>query len=165
MPKFVADSAETTGLKWQAASTGGSWTQAATGSLTGASITVSGLSGKQYYVYLEGWSHSASSEYVQIRLNGDTGNNYRTGDSDVAISAVYLNGTGTYAAASTRSSGAYINMADTSMSRKPFLSMTPNSTNGSASGWYVSSSAITSITIFPSGGNFDAGTYYVWSFA
>ena len=159
-----ADSTTATGLKWGTVSSG-TWSQAATGSLTGSSITINTLSGKQYYVYLEGWSHSASSEYVQIRFNGDTGANYRRADSDSAVNELYLWGSGTVSGASTRSAGAWVNMADTSMSRKPFQSMTPLSTNGSVSGWYVSASAITSITIFTSGGSFDAGTYYVWSFA
>ena len=149
---------------WSAAP-GGTWSQSATGSLTGSSVTISSLSGKQYYVLCKGWSHSASSEYVQIRFNGDTGTNYWRGDSDSAVAELYLNGGGTVGGASTRTSGFMVDMANTSMSFKPMLSMTPTSTNGSVSGWYQSSSAITSITLFPSGGTFDAGTYYVWSFA
>ena len=150
---------------WGAAP-GGTWTQAATGSLSGSSVVISGLSGKQYYLYLEGWSHnSGTAEYVCIRVNGDTGNNYRSYDSNVAYSNFYLSGTATLANTQTRSAGGHFDMCDTSMARKPFLGMNVASADGSNSGWYVSSSAITSITIFPSGGSFDAGTYYVWSFA
>jgi len=150
---------------WTTIATGGSWSQAATGSLTGSSVTISGLSGKQYYVFIKQVSHTASSEYVQVRLNGDTGTNYWRADSDGAVANLYTMGSGTFSGAETPSFGIHIDMADTSMAFKPVQNMTPKSANGSVSGWYQSSSAITSITLFPSGGTFDAGTYYVWSFA
>ena len=49
---LTADSSQATGLKWAAPAVGGAWTQAATGSFSGASITVSGLSGKEYFVVI-----------------------------------------------------------------------------------------------------------------
>jgi hypothetical protein len=149
-------------VKWAAAG-GGTWTQAATGTLSTASVTISGLSGKQYYVACIGWSHTASSEYVQLRLNGDTGTNYRRTDSDSAVAELYPAGSVTVSGASTRSIGFHVDMADTAMAAKPVTSVTPQ--GNVAGGFYMSSSAITSITLFTSGGTFDAGTYYVWSFA
>ena len=164
MPKFVADSSTATGLAYAAPAGGGDWTQAATGSLTGSSITVSSLSGQKYYVLFEGISNS-SAEYTEIRFNGDTGANYLRGDSDSQVSSLYTVGASTYTAASTPSYGIFVDMADTAMAAKPLFNITPKSTNGSVGGWYKSSSAITSITFFTSPGSFDAGTYYVWSFA
>ena len=157
-----ADSTAATGLKWATVSSG-SWSQVATGTLSGSSVVISSLSGKQYYVACIGWSHTASSEYVQLRLNGDTGTNYRRTDSDSAVAEIYPAGSVTTSGTSTRSIGFHIDMADTSMAGKPITSVTPQ--GNVSGGWYMSSSAITSITLFPSGGTFDAGTYYVWSFA
>ena len=150
------------GLPSWAAAPGGTWTQAATGTLSGSSVVISSLTGKEYYVACIGWSHTASSEYIMLRLNGDSGNNYRRTDSDSAVAEIYPAGSVTVSAASTRSIGFHVDMANTSMAGKPVTSVTPQ---GNASGgWYMSSSAITSITILTSGGTFDAGTYYVWSF-
>jgi len=148
---------------WTTIATGGSWSQAATGSLTGSSVTISSLSGKQYYVACIGWSHTASSEYIMLRLNGDSGTNYRRTDSDSAVSEIYPAGSVTVSGASTRSIGFHVDMTDTSMAGKPITSVTPQ--GNVSGGWYMSASAITSITILTSGGTFDAGTYYVWSFA
>lgn len=159
---LTADSTQTLGVKW-ATSSSGSWSLAASGTLSGASVTISSLSGKQYYVACIGWSHNASSEYVMLRFNGDSGTNYRRTDSDSAVSELYPAGSVTVAGATTRSIGFGVDMADTSMAGKPVTSVTPQ--GNVAGGWYMSSNAITSITLLTSGGSFDAGTYYVWSFA
>lgn len=151
------------GLPAWAAAPGGSWSQAATGTLSGSSVVISSLTGKEYYVACIGWSHTASSEYIMLRLNGDSGTNYRRTDSDSAVSEIYPAGSVTVSGASTRSIGFHVDMANTSMAGKPVTSVTPQ--GNVAGGWYMSSSAITSITILTSGGTFDGGTYYVWSFA
>jgi hypothetical protein len=49
---LVADSAETTGLKWQAAAAGG-FTSIASGSLTGSSVTISSIPATYYTLILE----------------------------------------------------------------------------------------------------------------
>jgi hypothetical protein len=160
---LTAASGEATGLQW-AAPAGGSWSQAATGSLSGSSVAITGLTGQKYYVALIGWS-GTGSEYVQVRFNNDSGNNYRRGDSDSAVAELYVIGASTQPAADTRSNGFFVDMANTSMAGKPLMSVTPKSTNGSVGGFYMSSSTITQINLIISGGTFDAGTYYVWSFA
>lgn len=143
----------------------GSWTLAASAALSGASVTVSSLSGKQYYIYLEGWSSNAAAS-VSLRFNGDTGSNYRTGASSSAEDQIRMNGLNDQNAGATLSNGAFVNMADTAMSRKPVQNVNGLLTaNGSTGGWYVSTSAITSVTMFPNNGSWDAGTYYIWSFA
>ena len=159
---LTADSTAATGLKWATVSSG-SWSQVATGTLSGTSVTISSLSGKQYYVALIGWSHNASAEYVMLRFNGDSGTNYRRTDSDSAVAELYPAGSVTVAGTTTRSIGFHVDMADTSMAGKPVTSVDPQ--GNVAGGWYMSSNAITSITLLTSGGSFDAGTYYVWSFA
>ena len=152
------------GLPVWAAAPGGSWSQAATGSLSGSSVNITGLSGQKYYVGLIGWS-GTGSEYVQVRFNNDSATNYRRGDSDSAVSELYVIGASTQPAANTFSNGFFVDMANTSMAGKPLMSVTPKSTNGSVGGFYMSSNTITQINLIISGGTFDAGTYYVWSFA
>ena len=160
---LVADSTASTGLKW-ATPAGGSWSQAATGSLSGSSVAITGLTGQKYYVALIGWS-GTSSEYVQVRFNNDSATNYRRGDSDSAVAELYVIGASTQPAANTFSNGFFVDMANTSMAGKPLISVTPKSTNGSVGGFYMSTNTITQINLIISGGTFDAGTYYVWSFA
>jgi hypothetical protein len=152
-----------TAPEW-AAPAGGSWSQAATGSLSGSAVNITGLSGQKYYVGLIGWS-GTGSEYVQVRFNNDSATNYRRGDSDSAVAELYVIGASTQPAANTFSNGFFVDMANTSMAGKPLISVTPKSTNGSVGGFYMSSSTITQINLIISGGTFDAGTYYVWSFA
>ena len=153
------------GVPTWATPSAGSWTLAASAALSGASVTVSSLSGKQYYIYLEGWS-SNSAASVCLRFNGDTGANYRRGDSSSAEDRIFMNGQNDQNAGATLSNGAFVNMADTAMSRKPVQNVNGLlSANGSTGGWYVSTSAITSVTMFPNNGSWDAGTYYIWSFA
>lgn len=160
---LTADSTASTGLKWASVSSG-SWSLAATGSLTGASVTISSLSGKQYYVMIKQWSHSSgSTETIKVRFNGDSAANYYYIGSGSGVSSLYPSyylQDATY----TPSLGFHVDMADTSMAFKPLRGVTTTSSNENG-GFYNSTSAITSITLLPTGGSFDAGTYYVWSFA
>ena len=75
---LTADSSTATGLKWGAApSTAATLTQIATGTLSGTSLSLTGLSSyDQLYLVIYGvnWSGGGTS-YDRIRLNG-TANNY-----------------------------------------------------------------------------------------
>ena len=161
---LTADSAQSTGMKWAAVG-GGSWSLAASGSLSGSKTRISGLSGKQYYLYLEGFSSTSGSWTTRITFNDSTGSDYRRLDSNSSQYELCLYGDSYMDASQARFAGAHIDMADTSMTRKPFQSMSLLTANGSGSGWYQSSSAITSIEIYTSGGSWDAGSYYIWSFS
>jgi len=76
---LTADSTESTGLKWATpASSAPSWSLLNSGgtTLTGASTTVSGISGvNQILIIIEGASQAALS-HLSLRLNADTGTNY-----------------------------------------------------------------------------------------
>ena len=154
------------GVPTWAAASAGSWTLAASGSLgTGTSVTISSLSGQRYYVFCQNWS-SNGTQPILIRLNGDTGANYYRGDSSSAMNDIAMFGSVGQPAGATLHHGCLIDMANTSMTYKPVISTNgTDTTNGSVGGWYNSTSTITSITLFPNGANWDAGTYYVWSFA
>ena len=71
--------------------------------------------------------------------------------------------TGTLGAASVAYASYLIDLCDTASQYKPvYMANRQGVTTG---GNYISTSTITSITFFVNGGSFDAGTYYVWSFA
>jgi hypothetical protein len=76
VPKFVADSAETTGLKWQAASSGG-MTSLASGSLSGSSLALTSISGAYKTLQLQIFdlsvdsSSSSSLSFTFMGLSAD----------------------------------------------------------------------------------------------
>ena len=74
MPNFVADSAETTGLKWQAAASGGGLTLISdTQASSNSSITFSSLgSYKQLILTWYGVKHSTGGSKFSLRLNNDS---------------------------------------------------------------------------------------------
>ena len=157
---LTADSAEATGLKWAAAAGGLGWTQLATGSLTGASVSITGLSKKEYYVFCDGWSHNdASNQGLRIQFNTDSGSNYgsgnvASGDTSILLSAA-INPAGT-----PGKTIAYVLAAgDTEEVKTVLVPINSGTTQG---GNYFSATAITSIQLFPNAGSFDAGTYYVY---
>jgi len=141
-------------VKWATATAGGSWSSAATGSLTGSSITVSSLSGKRFFVLLVGSSFDGNED-LRVRLNSDTGNNYYQTGGATAGDRLQM-GASSGGTAAVQRFAFFIDLADTSAALKPLYS------TASLFGVYASTSAITSITFFPGGGNFDAGTYEIW---
>ncbi len=152
-----ANSSTATGLEWGSAG-GLGWTQLATGSMTGASISVTGLSSREYMLAFDGWSHNdASNQAVRITLNSDTGANYTTNNTTKSLFSLPL--TGTINAATTAFSVAFILAAGDTEEVKIVQTPTVSATIGGA--WF-DSSAVTSIQFFPGGGNFDAGTYYIY---
>ena len=75
---LTADSAEATGLKWATPSSGGGMTLLSTTTLTGASTTISSISGsyKHLLLNLKGVTSTVDGNAANIRFNGDSGNNY-----------------------------------------------------------------------------------------
>jgi len=149
---LTADSAEATGLKWAAPASGSSWTKVANGSLSGSSVVVSNLSAANILVIVSGFS-SSSNASTQVRLNADTGSNYYQGANESATSiGIY----GEVAAGSVGYGQCLITLANTASPIKPTF------TNIYGNG-YKSSSSISSVTIYPSAGSWDAGTYEIWT--
>ena len=140
----------------------GSWTLAATGSLTGANVTVSGLSGKRIAFFLKDFSGTSDGP-ASVQINGLTSYYYYTAGrysntSILLTSYIGANdGTEYYV-------GAVIDMAGSSMAYKPItIQQNPS---GSPSyhygGWYGSdTNPVTSLT-FDMPGNWDAGTYFIY---
>ncbi len=74
---IVADSAETTGLKWATPSAGG-MTELASGNLTGSSVTISAInqSYKNLQLVVENFYPATSGQSVRLRFNGDSSSVY-----------------------------------------------------------------------------------------
>lgn len=74
---IVADSAETTGLKWAAASSGG-MTSLASGSLSGtAAVDLTSISGSYNTLIVFMYGVNTNGNACFLRLNADTGTNYQ----------------------------------------------------------------------------------------
>lgn len=145
--------------------------------LTGAAtVTVSGISGKNsLYVFITGLSAGGGSN-IGIRFNTDTSSKYEliwynwspspatlTGQVYTAQSNFqvgYLDGSGDTATYVLTLEGA------NAAGRKPFTSIgysgNTSANNRIINGAYFGSSAITSISVVSSSGNLDAGTIYVY---
>lgn len=180
---LTADSTASTGLKWAAASAADNFALINAGgtALTGAATITVNVSGKNilYVRVLTASSANAASTFT-IRLNADSGSNYiysslyaldaatpvlRTDNSTGATSCAF----GVMGNDQTSTvSGHIIIEGANATGVKPIqlnsVSLTDNTTNRSYSltGAYLGTSAISSISIISSSGNFDAGTIYVY---
>jgi hypothetical protein len=153
-----ANSATATGLEWGSAG-GLGWTQVATGSLTGASVSVTGLGSKEYMLAFDGWSHDdVTNRSLNMTFNSYTGTNYVNGNTNKTAANIQI--TGTANSSSTLYSTCFVlGAGDTEEIKMVLLPVVNAQTLG---GTWWNSSAVTSIQFFPSAGNFDAGTYYIY---
>jgi hypothetical protein len=179
---LTADSSTATGLKWAAPAGGGvNFTLLGTASLTGSSVTISGISGQNTLHFLiNDATVSSSSMDLFVRINGDTGANYYVNALTQTYNSTYsaTNFTNTSgfnsnleignngSSASSNMRGAIMLYGCNTTNKKHFIM------NGGASGaggfnsfkqrfgqgYYNSSSTISSITIQPFSGTFTAGT-------
>ena len=79
---LTADSTAATGLAWATPSGGGGMTLLSTTTLSGATTTISSISGsyKHLFVLLKGITSSVEGDAVYTRFNSDTGNNYHNNE-------------------------------------------------------------------------------------
>jgi hypothetical protein len=148
--------------------------------LTGATaITVSGISGKNsLYIFTEGDIKANSTAAFSMTFNSDTGSNYSfnaikitmPGSSTADQSYGVQNGSQIDLGQNNSANGYYalqMKVDGTNASGiKPFEYKSYNAISGAFSynstGYYKGSSAISSITITSSSGNFSGGTIYVY---
>jgi hypothetical protein len=167
-----------TAPEWATVSTG--WTNLTTSTAFGSvsSVTLSSINQtyKDLRLVITGWS-SATGGGVQIAFN----------DANTAYGGLYVDYTGTFVVARTNNGRAYFRMGDSLYQTAagdyvielPFYSSTNNKKFGQgifsgqdggsgadAAGIFnfykTNNSAISSITLSSSGGNFDAGSYELW---
>lgn len=119
-------------------------------------FTVSNSGGSRIAIILDGASATLVTSEIRLRFNGDTAANYYTVSG--AAGVTYLVMGSMAVAASSYYTSAVVELANQSSSHKPVI-VAGAAGNG---GTYRSTNPITSVTIFCSSGNFDAGSYQVW---
>jgi hypothetical protein len=169
------------GANWSLLNSGGT-------ALTGAAtITVSGISGKDKIMIVIAGASASANASINARFNTDTGTNYNyfgqkiTGSSSYATSDISAANN----ASETSIPFAYLS-TNANSSASGYLLLTGCNSSGtkvfnaaggatsfggqdqitfSIGGWYDSSSTISSISIYSASGNFDNGTVYVYTSA
>ena len=164
------------GANWSLLNAGGT-------ALTGAAtVTVSGISGKdKIQIVIIDASSNTVDDFVSIRFNTDTGNNYNVGVGTGATgepwnSAGAANDNRIYigrieaSSASAKVSGS-LNVTGCNASGVKVFMHGGSGGNAASSrgywggGWYNSASTISSISIVASNGTLDGGTVYVFTSA
>jgi hypothetical protein len=178
---LTADSTEATGLKWVApAGNVIDYTAINSGgtALTGATtITISGISGKSsLMVLVDGASSVNANAEFSVRFNSDSGANY--GAVGLIVTDTAAGNTGgfyggqqiTIMKINSAGAACSFNMivSGTNATGRKFVTASSagdvglNSCYRSINGWYSGTSAISSVSLISSTGNFDAGTIYVF---
>ena len=175
---LTADSAEATGLKWATPSSGG-MTLLETLSLSGSSVTSSSIAGTytNLFIALVEIQFSANVEFY-LRLNGDTASNYAYNRLQVigatgvvrseTATAMEVGEIGTQTTNNLRSSGNILIYRYASSNSKNIQSnllgkySTFSMINSFSTCNYATSSAITTVTLYPGSGTFSNGTAYIY---
>jgi hypothetical protein len=167
---LTADSAEATGLKWAGS---GGMTLISTTTLTGSTVTLNSFSGYKQIMLIVLGAYGSNQITFHGRFNSDTGNNYWQNSYSSSFGNVenkFVFGDGLSSAGGARNySKLIIDRYDTT-GTKPFqvtgaYQYWNNSANNYVTSFhnqYVGSSAITSIDLYMSSGNFTAGTAYLY---
>jgi hypothetical protein len=171
---LTAASGEATGLQWATPSSGG-MTLLSTTTLSGASTTISSISGsyKNLYAIIFGVTNATANGLFYMYANASASFAYYRIDDTKALTQsnndfVYFNQTSniTRTNADTTFMFTINEYSNTNVSRKPinYFSFYEDSTPRLNQGWGVfkSSSAINELTFFQSGGNFSTGTVLLY---
>lgn len=176
---IVADSTATTGLAYSVNAPLGGLNVLGSSGLSGAStVTVSGFSNKsRLWLDITGLSTVSTGINVYIRFNTDTGNNYGYAGSYFvnggASGPIFVNGSSVITLGKTSTSAADIanywinangvfSTGIAQITGGGVFNGTSAESYQLTSGYYFLTSQVTSVTIFTSSGNFDAGTLAVW---
>jgi len=189
---LTADSTAATGLKWASSSAGANWSLVNAGgtTLTGAStITVSGISGADKIMVLIHYASGASaSREIGFRFNTDTASNYYIYGLRITAGSTYSASTILGAESGNRDRVDMALLGSNAASvASGYISLTGGNSSGVKAfqfggsgdagggngqfsqiggGYYNSSSTISSVSaVISGGGNFDAGTMYVYTSA
>ena len=186
---LTADSAEATGLKWATpAAASQTWTLLNSGgtTLSGSSVTISGISGiNELLIVIENASAASGNSALQFAINADAGSNYYQTYHINSRAASYSNNF-MYMAQSQTSPGSYFEIGypgAAAYSIKGALSIknanstsykicdwvvgpSYNSGDGGQSsigkGFYAGTSTVSSVKITPESTTFDGGKIYVY---
>ena len=182
---LTADSTAATGLAWATPATGGGVTLLSTTTLTGASVSITSISGSYKHLFLNivNLYDSVNDSLVYARFNSDTGTNYGFGGAAIAgttLNAIagsatdkiaFFDSVGSTATQNQYGAGTlniyrYTDTGTINFFGTRYARRNDGVVNaGSFMGQYKSSAAITSIQLFPSSGNFSGGTAYLYGVA
>lgn len=139
------------------------WQLKQSGNLSGESLSLAGISGEKFYLILRDWSHSNTEDPVGlvVRFNSDFGPNYvNTGGLISASSLVSPEFSNT----ATHDLTIKVDLANTAAMLKPVETIADTNSEPYF-GYYKNTNSIFSIQVSLSGsGEFDAGSYQLWSY-
>jgi hypothetical protein len=177
---LTADSSTATGLKWATPAGGGAYTSLATGSLSGATTTISSISGsyEDLYLVIVNPSVATDGRQVAVRINSDTtASRHKTFPYDAITATATFDGTRwplTDAMDNTVAQGIitmrlydYANATTWKIGEWRSVSNNDTTTTSVSKstgfGVYNQIGAVTSLQFFdPDGGNLDGGTYVLY---
>ena len=186
---LTADSTEADGVKWAVPAGAKNYSLLGTGTLTsGSTVTVSGISNMDsIYVVVNRASVTTTSTVIQMRINADTGNNYKQGYASFYndttfhpawlgsyyVSNAYLTLGQVGDNAGQEYSGAIQISGGAAAGSKMYMyhgAVNNNATQARnygymGGGWWDNSATITSISLVCSSGTFDAGSFFVYGSA
>jgi hypothetical protein len=139
------------------------WQLVGSGTLSGSSLSVTGISGEKFYVVLKDWSHSntGSELGLVIRFNSDSGPNYVNTGGLTSASGL---SSPTFSNTATQDLTIEVDLSNTAAFLKP-VSTIADTADGPYFGYYKNTNEITSVQLTLSGsGNFDGGDYQIWSY-
>lgn len=184
-----ANSATATGLEWGSVASTKNYSLIGTGTLTsGSTVTVSGISNMDsIYVVVNRASVTTTTTVIQMRINADTGNNYKQGYAsfynDTTFHPAWL---GSYYLSNTfltlgqvgdnagqEYSGAIQISGGATAGSKMYMYHGAVNNNASQArnygymggGWWDNAATISSISLVCSTGAFDAGSFFVYGSA
>lgn len=174
---LTADSTTATGLKWATVS-GGGMTQLATGTLSGASLTISSISGsyRDLRLILSNAYPANDAEGFSLRFNSSSTNYFYTsynstnvtGGNVFAYTEMTFNGNMDNAATGSLSVIEIPEYAGSTWKMANCISYFPYATTATDINFYKTlfawnkTDAITSLYLFPTAGNFGGGTYTLY---
>jgi hypothetical protein len=174
---LTADSAEATGMKWAAAASGGGMTLLSTTTLSGASTTISSISGAyiRLVAYVYGVTNASANYLMSIQANGTANLAYYPNHGNVnniyatdknTNSDIYGNATSSQSSA-VNSAVLVIDNYTSTTDYKPFsytgfITATAGDYGFTSAGGIKTNSAITSLKFVPSSGTFSAGTVLLY---
>ena len=173
---LTADSTTATGLKWATASSGG-MTLISTTTLTGTTVTLNSFSGYTDLKLVIIGAYGSNQVAFHGRFNGDSGNNYYVGMSLSGLSEAVRNKAAFGDGLSSSSTNVTLrNYTVVDMQRYAGSEGKPYQVQSGYIYWnntalnyvnaenaiYSSATAVTSIDLFMSSGNFSGGTAYLY---
>lgn len=139
------------------------WVSKGSGSLSGTGFSVSGITGEKIFIVLKDWSHDdlTDSAMITVRFNNDSGPNYVNTGGLLSASSLH---SPVFVDNVSHDMTIAVDLANTASALKPVSTIADNS-SGQYFGYYKNTSQITSVQVSLSPtGNFDSGTYQVWSY-